>query len=142
MDAVIDLTSDEDISQSQNIPTVITPVATIAPISTSEVIQISDSDSDSDESDPEPENETESREPLIQLGRGKYRNLKFRQVECKRAFKNAVLCRSFEPVDQVHDLDSVLNWIKKQLMLQLPPLLVEYHGLCTWVSMLNTYENI
>ena len=142
MDGVIDLTSDEAIPESQQKSAQRAAVRSTSSILNSESIQMVDSDSCTDENESEPDNDIESCAPLIQIGRGKYRNLRFKQVECKRAFRNAVLCKTFEPLDQVHDLDSVLNWIKKKLMVELPPLLQKHHDLRAWVSMLNTYDNI
>ena len=76
-----------------------------------------------------------------QVGKGKYIRLRFSEVECKRAFRNAFLCKSFVPQAGFHDIGSVLHWMKKKLHSELPPILAQHHGLKVWVSMLNTYEN-
>ena len=95
------------------------------------------SDDAQNSSDEEPPTEAGSEAQPIQFGRGRYLPLKFQQVECKRAFNNSVLCKSFKPLDEIQDLGSVLHWLKKKLVNELPPILTQYHGLRVWVSMLN-----
>ncbi len=109
MDQVVDLTQDPE------------PRLEISPqiISDSEeedgAIVISSDESEEDASFSEEDNEPGMGNGFIQLGGGKYRHLTFREVECKRAFNNAILCKSFEPKEQVQDLASVLHWLKRRL---------------------------
>ena len=76
-----------------------------------------------------------------QVGKGKHIRLRFSEVECKRAFRNAIVCKSFVPQAGFHDLASVLHWLKKKLYAELLPLLEQHHVLKVWMSILNTYEN-
>ena len=109
MDQFVDLTQDSQ------------PGVEIIPqiISDSEeedgAIVISSDESEEDASFSEEENEPGMGNGFIQLGGGKYRHLTYREVECKRAFNNAILCKSFEPKEQVQDLASVLHWLKRRL---------------------------
>ena len=64
-----------------------------------------------------------------QFGKGNYIRLRFSEVECKRAFRNAVICKSFVPQAGFHDIASVLHWLKKKLRAELPPILEQEHGL-------------
>ncbi len=77
----------------------------------------------------------------IQFGTGKYKNLSFKQVECQRAF-DSVLCKSYIPNEEEHDLESVLRWLKKKLQKELPVQISVFHGLRVWVSLSNKYDSI
>ena len=110
--------------------------------SNEDIINISDNGSEVDEMGSSEEDESFIWLCNNQIGGGKYININFQQVECKRAFKDAILCKSFAPKDEeIHDLASVLHWLKLELSRELPKLLAQYHGLRAWVSMLNTYYN-
>ena len=62
----------------------------------------------------------------IQFGGGNYKRLTFKQIECERAF-DSVLCKSFIPNEEEHDLRSVLHWLKRKLEKELPLQLSIFH---------------
>ena len=146
MDHIIDLTSEEDTpvlsTQHSQVRISERHYTRDQTNSNEEIINISDNESEADEMGSSAEDDSFIWLCNNQIGGGKYININFQQVECKRAFKDAILCKSFAPKDeQIHDLASVLHWLKKELTRELPKLLAQYHGLRAWVSMLNTYDN-
>jgi len=136
MDQIVDLTQDPQPGQA------LTPQTINDSDDEDGAIVISSDESEDDASFSEDDNEPGMGNGFIQLGGGKYHHLTFKEVECKRAFHNAILCKSFEPKEQVQDLASVLHWLKRRLSTELPALLAQFHGLRAWVSMVNTYDNI
>ena len=129
MGDAIDLTSDEEEPVS-NSRTILEPISA----------DISEDISEASDDEVLPTQCGTDEDP-IQFGQGKYKNLSFKQVECERAF-DSVLCKSYIPNEEEHDLKSVLRWLKKKLEKELPAQLSVFHGLRVWVSLFNKYDSI
>ena len=71
-------------------------------------ILITSDESEADDSFSEDDNEPGTANGFIQLGGGKYRHMTFKEVECKRAFSNALLCKSFVPNEKFQNLHLTL----------------------------------
>ena len=78
----------------------------------------------------------------VQEGGARVNKLTFTPGVTRRAFRNAIIDKTFIPNEETPDLSSVIDGIRTLLFQEIPPLLTEHHGLKGWVAIRNVYENI
>ena len=78
----------------------------------------------------------------VQEGGAKVNKLTFTPGVTRRAFRNAIIDKTFIPNEETPDLSSVIEGIRTLLFQEIPALLSEHHGLKGWVALKNVYENI
>ncbi len=78
----------------------------------------------------------------VQEGGAKPNKLTFSAGTTRRAFRNAIIDKTFIPNEETPDLSAVIEGIRTLLFQEIPPLLTEHHGLKGWVAIRNVYENI
>ena len=89
-----------------------------------------------------PARDTEKQSQLhqgVMIAAGKATQVKFREGECRRAFRGTVYCKTFIPDDKEAKLDDALASIKDILLTDLKPLIGELHGVKVWIGMENKY---
>ena len=75
-----------------------------------------------------------------QVGSGRKKRTQFIEIECRRAFHDAIVCKTFKPVDEDADLDTVLFSFRDVLHRELARLLTDHPGVKAWVGLTNLYD--
>ena len=74
------------------------------------------------------------------VGAGAKRKIKFEIGECKRAFRNAVICKTLIPTVQPPSLIDLLDALEPYLYADFRSLNKEHHALKSWVALPIEYE--
>ena len=95
-------------------------------------------------SNPEPSDNSEPEDtpgPQTQVGGGKRKPLSYHAGECRRAFRNAVLCKSIIPDDPTRLLPEMIELVKTILRVEITKILEIHKGIKLWVGLKTVYEN-
>ena len=100
-----------------------------------------------DSEDEEPQDQPSSRDPHLlnsveawQVGGGRKRLTQFIESECPRVFRNAMFCKTFKPVDEDADLDTILVSFRDVLHRELAYNIALHPPLKVWVGLTNLYD--
>ena len=74
------------------------------------------------------------------LGTGAKPKIKFELGECKRAFRNAIICKTLIPTEQTPSLIDLLEALKPFLEADFRALVQEHYSLKGWVALTIEYE--
>jgi hypothetical protein len=74
------------------------------------------------------------------VGAGVKPKIKFEIGECKRAFRNAVICKTLIPTVQPPSLINLLDALEQYLYADFRSLVKEHHALKGWVALTIEYE--
>ena len=95
-------------------------------------------------SNPEPSDNSESQDTPVQesqVGSGKRKPLSYHAGECRRAFRNAVICKSIIPDDPTRLLPEMIELVKTILRVEITKILEIHKGIKLWVGLKTVYEN-
>ena len=95
-------------------------------------------------SNTEPSDNSEPQDTLDlenQVGAGKRKPLSYHAGECRRAFRNAVLCKSIIPDDPTRLLPEMIELVKTILRVEITKILEIHKGIKLWVGLKTVYEN-
>ena len=98
-----------------------------------------DSDDEEPKDQPSSSQDPDSAE-AGQVGGGRKRRTKFIEIACHRAFRDALLCKTFKPVDEDADLDTVLFSFRDVIRRELARILAEHPGVKAWIGLTNLYD--
>ena len=97
-----------------------------------------------DSDDEAPEDQPSSLDPHSveagQLGGGRKKRTQFIEIACHRAFRDALLCKTFKPVDEDADLNTVLFSFRDVIRRELARILAEHPGVKAWIGVTNLYD--
>ena len=68
------------------------------------------------------------------------KRIEFKETECRRLFRNALLCKTFTPQDEYADLNTVLYSFREVIRRELVPILTEHPGVKAWIGLTNLYD--
>ena len=86
-------------------------------------------------------NQTDPQLESGQVGGAKtQQRIEFEETECRRVFRNALLCKTFTPQDEYADLNTVLYSFREVIRRELVPILAEHPGVKAWIGLTNLYD--
>ena len=66
--------------------------------------------------------------------------IKFNEVECRSAFKGAILCKTYTPADFYADLQTVLFSFRNVIQREMAPIVAFHPGVKAWITLTNRYD--
>ena len=133
-------------------PLVSLPPAAISPRSalTHPTVPLVDLAYGADDEPQEPHSDVLAEHPVLfndeqaengQVGGSKtQKRIEFKETECRRLFRKALLCKSITPQDEYADLDTVLYSFREVIRRELVPILAEHPGVKAWIDITNIYD--
>ena len=97
-------------------------------------------DSDDEESQDQPSSQDPDSAQAGQVGGGRKRRTQFIEIDCRRAFRDSLLCKTFKPVDEDADLNTVLFSFRDVIRRELARILAEHPGVKAWIGVTNLYD--
>ncbi len=74
------------------------------------------------------------------MGGGRSKRTQFKEIECRSAFNDAMVCKTFEPVDVDGDLNTILFSFRDVIRRELTRILALHPGVKAWISLTNLYD--
>ena len=68
------------------------------------------------------------------------KRIKFNEIECRRAFPDAILCKTYNPSDFYADLHTVLFSFRDVIQRELLPIVTFHPGVKAWIGLTNLYD--
>ena len=75
-----------------------------------------------------------------QMGGGRSNWTQFKEIACRSAFHNAMVCKTFEPLDVDADLHTLLFSFRDVIQRELSRILTLHPGVKAWISLTNLYD--
>ena len=80
-------------------------------------------------------------DPLGQVGGAKtQKRIEFNEVDCRLAFRKALLCKTFTPQDEDADLNTVLYSFREVIRRELRHIMAEHPSVKAWIGLTNLYD--
>ena len=68
------------------------------------------------------------------------KRIKFNEEECRRLFNDALLCKTYTPVDYYADLNTVLFSFRDVIQREMAPIVAFHPGVKAWITLTNLYD--
>ena len=127
--------------QQASVPSFIQPVSVIPVASVIPAASVTQTVAPSVRLVPISATQSHHQADIVQIGGAKtQQRIEFEETECRRVFRNALLCKTFTPKDEYADLNTVLYSFREVIRRQLVPILAEHRGVKVWIGLTNLYD--